>query len=180
MPETKIAALKKEEILSLIKLSAFVLMATVAPMFRFQEITGPIVNAILYLSVIFIGFPGALFVAFFPSAVSLATGHLPFSMIPMIPFIMIGNLVLMMSFNQFKKNYWTGVLIASFLKFIFLFISGQLIFTLIDKKLLILASGMMGWMQFFTALAGGLIAYMVLRFVNRNPWPKGQGSSRTA
>lgn len=167
MSEEKTAALKKEEILSLIKLMAFILIATIAPMFRFQGITGPIVNALLFLSVIFIGFPNAIFVALIPSALSLATGHLPSVLAPMIPFIMIGNLMLMAAFAKLRKDFWLAVLVASTIKFLFLFFSSQLLFSIINKDLLVMVSGMMGWMQFFTAIIGGFIAYLVLKFLKK-------------
>ena len=167
MPETKIATLKKEEILSLIKLLAFILIATIAPMLRFQGITGPIVNALLFLSVIFIGFPNAIFIATVPSAISLATGHLPFIIAPIIPFIMLGNLILMAVFAKLKKDYWMAVFTASTLKFLFLFFSSQLLFNIINKKLLLMVSGTMGWIQFFTAIIGGFIACLILKFLKK-------------
>ncbi len=167
MPETKITVLTKEDVLAVIKLMAFILMATIAPMLRFQSITGPLVNALLFLSVIFIGFPNAIFVAVIPSAISLATGHLPLILAPMIPFIMLGNLILMAVFAKLRKDYWLAVLMASSLKFLFLFFTSQALFSIIDKNLLLTVSGTMGWIQFFTAIIGGFIAYLILKFIRK-------------
>ena len=132
--------------------------------FHIQFITGPIINAILFLSVILIGRSNALLIGIIPSVVALSSGLLPALLAPMVPFIMLSNAILIMVFSLLKKNYWLGVLIASAVKFLFLYFSCSIIMDLILKKELALKiSQILGWTQFVTAMLGGVIAYLVLK-----------------
>lgn len=140
-------------------------VATVAPVLgaHQQWLTGPIVNATLYLTVIFNGSSDALLVGMIPSTVALSAGLLPPIMAPLIPFIILGNSLLILTFDKLRKaNFWLAVFTASFLKFAFLFASSSVVTKLILKKEVALsATRMLSWPQFFTALAGGIIAHEV-------------------
>ncbi len=155
----------KTQIINLQNVSYFftslvmIFMVTLVPFTGSQFVTGPIVNAILFLSVLFLGIRVAILIAIVPSIIALFTGLLPFLLAPMIPFIITGNIILVLTFNNFKDSFLKGVLIASFLKFLFLFISGLLI---INE---VIIASMMGWAQLFTALTGGIIAYILYRLL---------------
>ena len=137
--------------------------ATIVPLTGSQLIAGPIVNAILFLSVLFLGARVAILIAVVPSVIALLTGLLPFLLAPMIPFIITGNIILVFTFNNLKDSFLKGVLIASFLKFFFLFVSGFLVINFAIKETVIVS--MMGWVQLFTALTGGLIAHLFYRLL---------------
>ena len=83
----------------------------------------------------------------------------------MIPFIMIGNTLLVVVFGYLKeRDYWLGVIVASVLKFLFLFsISSIVIDLLFKKEIALKVAMMMSWPQLFTALIGGSIAYLFLK-----------------
>lgn len=136
-----------------------------------QWITGPIVNAILILTLLKFGFRNAIVLAAVPSLMALSGGLLPVILAPVVPFIMISNMILIFcvdwAYNNFKDNkkgYWFGVLLGASLKFIFLFLSVNIISgLLIKQELAIKVAQMMSWPQLYTALLGGVIAWGVWR-----------------
>ncbi len=148
-------------------LVTLILIAFGAPLlFNHQLIAGPIVNATLFLSTMILGVRYGAAVAVVPSAIAFSVGVLP---IPyMIPFIVLGNMVLVFSFHYFKQmGYWPSVVISSFLKFSFLLlfaflITETLLYGDVAKQLML----MMGWMQFLTALLGGVIAFAYLKITS--------------
>jgi len=138
-----------------------------------QWITGPIVNAILILTLLKFGFRNAIILATVPSLMALSGGLLPIVLAPVVPFIMIGNVILILcvdwAYNNFKdkkKGYWTGVIAGASLKFLFLFLSVNIISgLLIQQELAIKVAQMMSWPQLYTALLGGVIAWGVWKKV---------------
>ena len=83
-----------------------------------QWITGPVINAALILAAVCIGPMEAVILGLMPSTVALSSGLLPLPLAPMVPFIMVGNAVLILSFQYFAfKNYPLRLLVAAFLKF---------------------------------------------------------------
>lgn len=172
----------QENILARVDVSAIAkflgLAATAAflPFFiHLQWITGPIINAILILILFLAGIRSALVVCLVPSLMALAGGLLPAVLSPVVPFIMISNVVFVLSidwfYNQNKneiKGYWLGVLAGAGLKFIFLLFSVNFIGKLLIKQeLVVKVAQMMSWPQFATALTGGLIAWAVLKWLKR-------------
>ncbi len=136
--------------------------------FHVQWITGPIINAILILSLLILGVRSAVFIALIPSIMALSGGLLPVILAPVVPFIMLSNIIFIFSIEYFQryswsfaKRYWIGVTVGSFLKFLFLLTSVNWIgHILIKQELLIKVAQMMSWPQFVTAMLGGLIAWM--------------------
>lgn len=130
-----------------------------------QWITGPMVNAVLLISAVLIGPMEAVFLGLMPSTVALSTGLLPLPIAPMVPFIMIGNAILIAVFYySYKKNIFASIGIAAFLKFAFLHFSVVLIMSrLLNPTLSSNLAVMMSWPQFVTAVVGGVIAYAILK-----------------
>ena len=100
---------------------------------------------------------------------ALSFGLLPPALAPIVPFIMASNAVLVLAFSLFKRvNYWLGVAIASFLKFVFLYFSTFVVLELIVKKELAQNVIMiMSWSQLVTALSGGILAFIFLKKLKR-------------
>lgn len=162
---TKNIAIRKTAIFSLL-----IGIAILVPAFlHSQAATGPIVNAVLFLATALFAPEIAILVGLLPSLVALSSGLLPAPLAPMVPFIMISNTVLILSFYYLKKkNFWLGIVGASVLKFLFLFGTSTLVINLLLKKELAKqVSLMMNWPQFLTALAGGVIAYLFLRAIKK-------------
>ena len=143
--------------------------------FHLQLVTGPLINAIFILVLFLVGIRSALILCLIPSLMALAGGLLPAVLAPAIPFIMISNAIYVISIEYLFKNskeeikgFWTGVIIGSALKFIFLFLSVNIIVKLLVKQeLAAKVAQMMSWPQFATAIAGGIIAWFILKFLQR-------------
>lgn len=131
-----------------------------------QFITGPLVNAALILGVMTLGTGPAVTIGLVPSVVALSSGLLPIVLAPMVPFIMISNAILVLMFASLRKiNFWTGVGGAALIKYLFLYISSNVVVGLITQQPIAAKASaiMMSWPQLATALIGGAFAYGVLR-----------------
>lgn len=166
--KTKILALPKER-LAFFQFSILLGLSIVLPLFHSQYATGPLVNAVLFLSAVLTGSIGAMFIAMVPSVIALSTGLLPIVLAPAVPFIMLGNAVLIATFSLMqKKNFWLAAVAASFTKFIFLFGSNQIVIGLISKKqAAAAAASMLSYPQLVTALAGAVLAWLILKGLKR-------------
>ena len=154
------------------KLTQFLALAGTATLLPFyihlQCVSGPIVNAILIITLFLVG-------CMVPSLMALGGGLLPAVMAPVVPFIMLSNMILVLTvdwvYNNFKddvKGFFTGIGVASFVKFAFLYLSvGAISKLLIKQELVAKVAQMMSWPQFATALAGGMLAFVVLRWLKR-------------
>jgi hypothetical protein len=153
----------------------FLILASVASFLPFffhsQWISGPIVNAILIIALFVVGIRGALVLALIPSLMALAGGLLPVILAPVIPFIMVSNVILILTiefiYKLMKKEtsgYWMGLVIAAGLKYLFLYSSVNFIVKLVLKSdIAIKVITMMSWPQFVTALFGGILAWLLLK-----------------
>ncbi len=160
-------------------LSQFIVLSGLAmfvPFFiHLQWLTGPMVNAILIITLFLVGVRSALVLCMVPSLMALSGGLIPLILAPAIPFIMLGNAILVLTvdyfFNNIKNNirgFVLGVLFGSFLKFSFLFLSISVVADLlIRQELALKIAQLFGFMQLLTALAGGIIAFIVLRIFKR-------------
>jgi len=159
------AVLEKSKFILTAQAVVLIGIAVVAPFFHFQWITGPIVNATLFVSVILLGVQGATLVALLPSIIALSVGTLPAVLAPMVPYIMLSNIILILAFNLLrKKNFIAAVISASVLKFGVLFSTSFIVINLVMKKELAASiASVMGINQLITALLGGAIAWMVVR-----------------
>ncbi len=161
------AALSKEKLITLAGTLSAVAAVALLPLIRQQAITGTLVNAVLFLSVVFLGFRGALWVCFVPSIFALSSGLLPAFLAPFIPFIMFSNVVLVWAFGILRRrNFWLGIVSASLLKFTSLLLAGRLLISFLpEQKLVQGIFSMMTWAQLLTALFGGLVSYMIIRTI---------------
>ena len=169
MNQVKTLIIKKEKIFVLSQFIALVGIATAAPLLHQQAITGPIVNAVLFISVVLLGIRGAVLIALVPSLIALSVGLLSPVLAPMVPFIMTGNIILILVFSYLrKKNYWLAIVSASLLKFLFLWGTSSIVINLLFKKeIAAKIAMMMSWPQLLTALTGGLIAYLFLKSLKK-------------
>jgi len=166
MTETKTLILRKANLFFF----AFLLsLAVFAPLLKFQLVSGSLVNAVLFISTIILGLEGTLLICLIPSLIALGIGLLPIVLAPMVPFIVTSNAILVLIFSFLrKKNFWLGVVSASIVKFVFLFSTSSLLVSFISNKQAVTAAAkMMSLPQLFTAIAGGLIAFLVLRAMKK-------------
>lgn len=150
----------------------FVVLTSIAvfvPLFHNQFITGPIINATLILCTTLIGIRYGIMISLIPSVIAFSVGLLPAILLPFLPFIMFSNIIFVGAFNQLKKNhFWEGIIIGSTAKTAFLFLTSTLVMESFAPK----AAAdqiviMMSWPQLVTALAGGVIAFGILKVLKK-------------
>lgn len=121
-----------------------------------QAFTGPLVNAMLYLSVAFVGILSAVLIGAITPWVALAVGILKLA--PLAPFIMVGNASLAIIFGTLqRRNKYLAVIAASVVKFVVLASAVKYIVSVPPK-----AAAAFGTPQLLTALGGGLVAIIVM------------------
>jgi len=133
-----------------------------------QAITGPIVNAGLLLSLFYLGKSQAFFLAMLPSTVALSRGLLPLALAPMLPFIMLSNVIYVASFSflESKVKATSALIVASMVKMLFLTLTVKLLMGgLLATPLLAKVEVMMTWPQLWTALVGGWGALVIRKHV---------------
>lgn len=149
--------------------ASLILVASTLPHFiHNQFITGPIVNTTLFLGAATLSSGSAVLVGLVPSVAALSSGLLPLALAPMVPFIMISNTILILTFASLRKtNFWLAAVIASVLKYLFLCATSYLVTSLILQKPIAIkaATMMMTWPQLATALVGALITYGILKVI---------------
>ncbi|MFH1426517.1 MAG: ECF transporter S component [Candidatus Kerfeldbacteria bacterium] len=167
--QAKPAVLGKEAIRAIIQFAALVGIATLAPMIGNQFITGPIVNAVLFIATAILGVRWGIMVGLIPSVIALSVGLLPAPLAPMIPFIMISNAIMVVIFGYLReRNFWLGMISASAVKFLFLFLTSSVVTGLLLKsELAPTVAQILSWPQLATALGGGILAWAFLKAIKR-------------
>jgi hypothetical protein len=138
-----------------------------------QLIVGTVVNAMLIISALNLKGAKLLPVIILPSLATLSRGLVfgPFTiyLLYLIPFIWIGNSLLVYCFKliklKMKKNYFVTLLVSSSVKSIFLFSITYALFLFNLVPVIFLTA--MGLMQITTALLGGLVAYPMHKLKKR-------------
>lgn len=137
-----------------------------------QWITGPLVNALLILAVLWGGVSQAIFVGMVTPLGAAMSGILPLPLLVMIPFIALGNALFVSLFGGlYQKNRWLALGVGAVVKAAFLY--GAVTLLVVRPLSLVIAGqaqavvvpgamvNMMSWPQALTAVAGGLIAFGV-------------------
>lgn len=135
-----------------------------------QFLVGPAVNTVLLLTAYVCGTYYGVAVAALTPILALLIGQFPALLGSFIPFIIIGNVIYVLVFgvikNKTKAGEYMGVVLGSFLKFLFLYFSATRLIRLfslsIPAKVLPKLAVMMGFPQLITALAGGIIAIIII------------------
>ena len=133
-----------------------------------QPVTGPLVNALLLITVMTTGAWAAMLVGLVTPLNALFGGVLPPPLMVLIPFIALGNGTFACIFSALRaRNYWLGVITGGLLKFALLYAAvtwlvNPLSGALAGSRAMALPAvmiNMMRWPQLATALAGGALAY---------------------
>ncbi len=151
---------------------ALLLAVGIVPLFiHNQAITGVFVNFILIFTCLKLGIRSALPLAFVPSIAAVSSGMFPLPLAPMIPFIMAGNIVLVLIIHFFKHNdslfqhnCFVTLTLAALAKFALLystshFLAQHFLPQMWFDKVMV----MMSWPQFATAMVGGIFAFLVMK-----------------
>jgi len=156
MPQTNIRRISRTAIL--------LAVALVFQMGGFpQFITGPLVNTVLYLAAMIVGWQGGMLIGILTPVIASMRGILPPPLTPLIPFIVLGNATLVILFFWLQaKNKIVGIIVASLVKFLLLVSAVKL---LVQVPPVI--AQMMSLPQLITALAGGVIALILTHFFKK-------------
>ncbi len=144
-----------------------------------QWLTGPLVNALLLLTVEWVGVNQAILVGMVTPLSAAMSGVLPLPLLAMIPFIAMGNATLVSVYGALRaRNRWLALGGGAVLKFALL---ATVVTLLVARPLSVVIAGqaqplalpvaiveMMRWPQLATALAGGLIAFGATALARRN------------
>lgn len=176
MSYVKENVMARPNILVVARFLGLAIVATGLPFFiHIQWISGPIVNALLIVALFVVGIRTAFLLCLIPSLMALAGGLLPPVLAPVVPFIMISNVLFVFTIDYFyqkaknaDKGYWLGVCFGAGLKYLFLFLNVKLMASLVLRKdLAVAVTTMMSWPQLATALAGGVLAFVFLKWLKR-------------
>lgn len=140
-----------------------------------QVFVGPAVNAVLIITAALCGTMYGVIVGSLTPLLAWLTAQLPAPMGPFIPFIMIGNIIFVVSYGIIKKKSiaceFIGVGIGALLKYLFLYFSASKLVKLlhigIQKNIMGKLVIMMGLPQFVTAIIGGAIAIFIIEILNK-------------
>ncbi len=147
-------------------------ISVLAPMLGLPQLfTGTIVNAALLVAVVLVGPRAAVSIGILPSLFAVMSGQLAAPLAPLVPLIMAGNILLVVTFHVLRKRgWWRGAVAAAVLKSGWLLATTGLLVAATDllaAPMVPVALTVMGWPQLVTALSGGVIAYAVLRPARR-------------
>lgn len=128
-----------------------------------QYATGPSINAILLLAVPLVGGLAGAMIGLITPWVAVLTGIMAAPMAPFSPFIMIGNVLLSVTFAALRRvNAWLAVAVAAVVKFVWLVASVRYLAALFHIKIPAPAVAMFQFPQLYTALAGGVVALLIM------------------
>lgn len=149
-----------------------------------QPITGPLVNALLFISTHLLGLVSGLALGTLTPAVAVIRGQLPPPLAPMIPFIVVGNSLLVTVYYMISQKMkfiiqnnkppskrieiYIAMICAATIKYMLLSLAIKAVLPIIISKelpdKLVLA---MTTPQLFTALIGGAIALVIFEILFR-------------
>ncbi|MCB2305881.1 ECF transporter S component [Clostridium estertheticum] len=173
--------MKPRNVNNLIKSSLFLALAIVFQVVGksfpgiSQFFVGPAVNAVLILTAIICGGTYGILVGSLTPLLAYLTGQLASALGPFIPFIITSNILFVLSFiilsNRGKYGKYLGIIIGSFIKYIFLSISASKLIPLfelnIPTKIINKLVITMGIPQLITALIGGFFALIIISILRK-------------
>ena len=133
-----------------------------------QWFTGPLVNAFLLLASSLVGMGSGVVIGLLTPWIALLRGILPPPLAPVVPFIMLGNALLVIIFSLItrkKEVLWLNVLALSLAAFGKYLLLSQAVRYLVEVPPRVAQA--MQIPQLLTALAGGAIALLVGGAVKR-------------
>lgn len=138
-----------------------------------QIVTGTIVNTVLLMTAYICGISYGIGVGVLTPVFAFILGQLAAPMGPFVPFIIIGNAIIVIIFGLFKsKGSWgkyVGIVLGAFFKFAFLFLSAVKIVKLLGlpfpAKVAANLAKAMGPLQLITALLGGIVSLIIIQIV---------------
>lgn len=143
-----------------------------------QPIVGPLVNLVLILSAALVGTLSGVVIGCFTPLIASMVGILKLA--PMVPFIMIGNSILVILFNLVRKRIskgreYIGLVVAALGKFAFLAFSVRYLVILFMPKVPSQVIAAFSLPQLYTALAGGIVAIIIMKLIPKSFYMNNKG-----
>ncbi|WP_207644732.1 ECF transporter S component [Caloranaerobacter ferrireducens] len=140
-----------------------------------QPAVGPLVNMVLIMSGALVGTLSGIIVGCLTPLIAFFVGIMP--KFPLIPFIMIGNALLVIIFNYIrnKTSKWgdyLGLIGAAFVKFVWLAFSVRYLVKLFMPKVPAKLIVALSLPQLYTALIGGFLAVLIIKMLPKNIFNK--------
>ncbi|GAB6109655.1 ECF transporter S component [Fusibacter bizertensis] len=165
----------KEHINTMTKLTRTAVLLSLALIFQIgfnqfaQPAVGPLVNMTLIIAAIIVGPFPAIIIGCLTPLVAFFLGIMP--LLPVVPFIMIGNILYVLVFSLFEGKVgqfssWIGIIVAAVIKAGFLAISIRYLIVLFVEKVppkLIVAFSLP---QLYTAIIGGVLAIIISHYLS--------------
>lgn len=145
-----------------------------------QPATGPLVNMMLIYTTLVVSPLGGLALGLMTPLIAVLRGQLPPLLIPMAPFIMIGNALFVILFaaigriKSAKKEplfslwAWIGLVVSAAAKMTWLYVIVRMLLPhLIGRPAPAPLLLLMSLPQFFTAVIGGAFAFLLFNIIKR-------------
>ena len=145
-----------------------------------QPITGPLINMLLFLTVMLLGWLAGAILGCLTPLIALIRGQLPAVLAPLVPFIAVANTVLVLIyfliyFQILKRTNlakWLKIIIAVFFaaiaKYLFFILTVKIIFPYLVKTTIPNSAAIILMTpQLFTALLGGFLFLILFNILNR-------------
>ncbi len=135
-----------------------------------QPAVGPLVNMTLIIAAVVVGSTPAIIIGCLTPLMAFVLGIMP--LLPLVPFIMAGNAILVLAFNVTRRmvpKYGdiAGVIMAAILKFGFLAFSIRYLVTFFVKAVKPPMIAAFSLPQLYTALIGGVLALVILKYLSK-------------
>ncbi len=128
--------------------------------------TGPVVNAVLIISVLFVGSGSGIIIGCITPLVAVLMGIIPPAAVPLVPIIMFANIILVIFFYLFNKlNKYLAWIVAAAAKFAVFYFCINFLLQIFDIKLPAALLVAFQIPQFYTALLGGFIAIVIAKYL---------------
>ncbi|CDF59373.1 ECF transporter S component [Thermobrachium celere] len=140
-----------------------------------QFLVGPIINSILILTAFICGRWWGVGVGTLTPLLAWFVGQLATPLAPFIPFIMIGNILYVLTFSLFIQGNMIkraiGVILGALIKFVFLTFASTKLIKLVGlsfpPKIAKVLATSMSFPQLITALLGGALALIIIELLRR-------------
>ncbi len=131
-------------------------------------VTGPAVNAVLIVSVVFPGILSSIFIGCLTPLAALVLGIIPPVTAPLVPVIMAANAALGITFYLFRKiNDYFALTAAAFAKYFVFYLSVNYLIGILNIKIPAPVLAVFQLPQLFTALIGGILGVGIIKHLGK-------------
>ena len=134
-------------------------LAIAVQQFRVQWLTGPAINAILVLTIVYVDVYSAAIVGSMTPVLALINGIMPLAIV--VPFIIAANIAYVVAFSwQYKNNIFIAISISAIMKYVVLAVAVTFIIDVPPPVAYALTTP-----QLFTSVVGGMIAAVIINYL---------------